>query len=34
MLVQRRIEKRYVYFEGGSVDSRKDNVKFVCEERG
>jgi len=31
-LVQRRIEKRY--FEAGSVDCRKGNVKSVLEERG
>jgi hypothetical protein len=32
VLVQTRIEKRY--FEGGSVDGGKCNVKFVPEERG
>jgi hypothetical protein len=31
VLVQRHIEKRY--FEGGSVDGRKGDVKFVLEER-
>jgi hypothetical protein len=31
VLVQRRTEKRY--FEGGSVDGRKGNVKFILEER-
>jgi hypothetical protein len=25
---------RKIYFEGGSVDGRKGNVKFVLEERG